>query len=196
MGFSFLPLFLRLFTMTVADSHYTRTYVISFKYIYLLITLYKFFMKSIFRVNMINISKIILYFAYLSCNYASKEGTLFLKWVSKTIHSHDIFLSLSMEVHWSNISLKNICRFFGPLSYVTTQFLNWDYYFLIVGMDKVLTTTLYILLFRSSYLHVRGSKSFSWARIITFFWISRIMRFPTILLAECIVKANLCIVFN
>lgn len=71
MGFSFLPLFLRLFTMTVADSHYTRTYVISFKYIYLLITLYKFFMKSIFRVNMINISKIILYFAYLSCNYAS-----------------------------------------------------------------------------------------------------------------------------
>lgn len=106
MGFSFLPLFLRLFTMTVADSHYTRTYVISFKYIYLLITLYKFFMKSIFRVNMINISKIILYFAYLSCNYASKEGTLFLKWVSKTIHSHDIFLSLSMEVHWSHIFIE------------------------------------------------------------------------------------------
>lgn len=46
---------------------------------------------------------------YISCNFVSNEGILFWKWVSKPINLHEIFLSVSMKVHWSYIFIENIC---------------------------------------------------------------------------------------
>lgn len=43
---------------------------------------------------------------YLSCNFVSNEGILFWKWVSKPINLHEIFLSVSMKVHWSYIFIE------------------------------------------------------------------------------------------
>lgn len=36
---------------------------------------------------------------YFSCNFVSKKGTLFLKWVSETINCSRYFFPVSMEVH-------------------------------------------------------------------------------------------------
>lgn len=45
---------------------------------------------------------------YLRCKFVSKEGTLFLELVSKTIKLHEIFLSVSVGVHYSYIFIEKV----------------------------------------------------------------------------------------